>query len=39
VDGAKRWTRKSGEFLIERDGKIVSYGKNILRFRQISGAS
>lgn len=39
VDGAKRWTRKSGEFLIERDGKIVSYGKNVLRFRQIRGAS
>lgn len=25
-DGAIRWTRKSGEFLIEREGKIVSYG-------------
>ena len=25
VDGAKKWTRKSGEYLIERDGKIVSY--------------
>lgn len=27
VYGAKRWRRKNGEFLIERDGKIVSYGK------------
>jgi hypothetical protein len=27
-DGATRWNRKSGEFLIERDKKIVSYGKN-----------
>jgi hypothetical protein len=26
VFGAKRWRRKSGEFMIERDGKIVSYG-------------
>jgi hypothetical protein len=25
-DGATRWTRESGEFLIERNGKIVSYG-------------
>jgi hypothetical protein len=25
-DGAVRWTRKSGEFIIERGGKIVSYG-------------
>lgn len=25
VEGAKKWTRKSGEYLIERDGKIVSY--------------
>lgn len=28
VRGAKRWIRKNGEFLIERDGKIVSYGMN-----------
>ncbi|MGB0387545.1 MAG: hypothetical protein ACPGWR_22225 [Ardenticatenaceae bacterium] len=28
VRGAKKWLRKSGEFLIERDGKIVSYGMN-----------
>jgi hypothetical protein len=27
-DGAVRWTRKNGEFLIERNGKIVSYGMN-----------
>jgi len=27
-NGATRWNRKSGEFLIERKGKIVSYGKN-----------
>ena len=27
-DGAIRWNRKSGEFLIERGGKIVSYGVN-----------
>ena len=27
VYGAKRWRRKNGEFLIERDSKIVSYGK------------
>jgi hypothetical protein len=27
VYGAKRWRRKNGEFLIERDGKMVSYGK------------
>ena len=38
VDGAKRWTRKNGEFIIERDGKIVSYGKNILGFRARRGA-
>ncbi len=25
-DGATRWTRKNGEFLIEKNGKIVSYG-------------
>lgn len=28
VRGAKKWLRKNGEFLIERDGKIVSYGMN-----------
>lgn len=28
VRGAKRWIRKNGEFLIERDGQIVSYGMN-----------
>lgn len=27
-DGATRWNRKNGEFLIERDGKIVTYGVN-----------
>ena len=27
-DGATRWNKKNGEFLIEREGKIVSYGKN-----------
>lgn len=27
-DGAVRWTRKSGEYIIKRDGKIVSYGFN-----------
>lgn len=27
-DGAIRWNRKNGEFLIERDGKIVTYGVN-----------
>ena len=27
-NGAVRWTRKSGEFLIEKEGKIVSYGFN-----------
>ncbi|NYZ70042.1 hypothetical protein H0A36_28925, partial [Endozoicomonas sp. SM1973] len=27
-DGAIRWNRKSGEFLIERNGKIVTYGIN-----------
>ena len=26
ADGATRWKHKSGEFLIERAGKIVSYG-------------
>ena len=25
-DGAVRWNRKNGEFLIERNGKIVTYG-------------
>jgi len=25
-DGAVRYSRKSGEYLIERGGKIVSYG-------------
>ena len=25
-DGAIRWNRNNGEFLIERKGKIVSYG-------------
>lgn len=28
ADGAIRYTRKSGEFLIERGGKIVTYGFN-----------
>jgi len=28
VRGAKRWIRKNGEFLIERDGQLVSYGMN-----------
>lgn len=28
IDGAKRWRKKNREFLIERDGKIVSYGQN-----------
>lgn len=27
-NGAKRWFRKSGEYIIERNGKIVSYGLN-----------
>ncbi|RLC09776.1 MAG: hypothetical protein DRI57_21495 [Deltaproteobacteria bacterium] len=27
-DGAVRWTRADGEFLIERNGKIVTYGYN-----------
>ena len=27
-DGAIRWNRKDGEFLIERNGKIVTYGYN-----------
>ena len=27
-NGVTRWNRKSGEFLIERKGKIVTYGKN-----------
>ncbi len=27
-DGSVRWTRKSGEFLIERHGKIVTDGVN-----------
>ena len=27
-DGAVRWNRKNGEFLIERDGNIMSYGIN-----------
>ena len=27
-DGATRWNRTNGEFLIERGGKIVSYGVN-----------
>ena len=27
-DGATRWTKKNGEFLIERGGKIVTYGRN-----------
>ncbi|OUS24651.1 hypothetical protein A9Q99_24095 [Gammaproteobacteria bacterium 45_16_T64] len=27
-DGATRWNRKNGEFLIERDGEIVTYGVN-----------
>lgn len=27
-DGAIRWNRKNGEFIIERGGKIVSYGIN-----------
>lgn len=27
-DGATRWTRKSGEFFIERDGKVITYGIN-----------
>ena len=27
-DGATRWNRKNGKFLIERDGKIVTYGVN-----------
>lgn len=27
-DGATRWNRKNGEFLIERGGKIVTYGVN-----------
>ncbi|MCI5207227.1 MAG: RHS repeat-associated core domain-containing protein [Candidatus Electrothrix sp. ATG2] len=27
-DGATRWNKKNGEFLIEREGKIVTYGKN-----------
>ncbi len=26
--GATRWTKRNNEFLIERDGKIVSYGMN-----------
>lgn len=28
VKGAKKWLKKNREFLIERDGKIVSYGRN-----------
>ena len=27
-DGATRWNRENGEFLIERKGKTVTYGKN-----------
>lgn len=27
-DSATRWNRKNGEFLIEGDGKIVTYGVN-----------
>ena len=27
-DGAIRYRRTNGEFLIEKDGKIVSYGRN-----------
>ncbi|AJQ94841.1 hypothetical Protein YC6258_02803 [Gynuella sunshinyii YC6258] len=27
-DGATRWNRRNGEFLIERNGKIVTYGVN-----------
>lgn len=30
VEGAKRWNKRNGEFLIERDGKIVSYGLNLI---------
>jgi hypothetical protein len=28
-DGSKRWWRPSGEYLIEREGKIISYGWNV----------
>lgn len=28
IKGSKRWIRKNGEFLIERDSKMVSYGMN-----------
>lgn len=27
-DGTVRWVRSNGEYLIERNGKIVSYGTN-----------
>ena len=30
-DGSILYKRKSGEFLIERDGKIVTYGQNAIR--------
>ena len=29
--GRTRWTRKSGEYIIKRGDKIVSYGKNRVR--------
>lgn len=28
-DGAVKWLRRNGEFLIEREGQIVSYGRNV----------
>ena len=25
-DDSKKWTRRDGEFYLERDGKIITYG-------------